>query len=832
MTPFFLGYRMAFRLLLTVAALALGSASALAQFEYPIEIEAVEIGLPPGRFGNEKDFATQKPISIVKRGQWCPIYLQLKLNKELGGGAKLKIESYDSDGIRTTMFVPLTKSFNGLLPGARLKSSDFGYTAYVRPGDRDGDVRITILTDDGKDDTLAKPFGSRNLAYRDIANYVVVGLGSKLPGFDLPGGNANANNSTRSGLRGGRVEASAITNVMDMPDQYLGWQTADLVVLTTGSASQQFLLDLFGDNATADQRSRREALLDWVRRGGKLVVSVGSNASTLSQLKSFQAILPAPLKVDPPSKAVSALPIYAVLPGMSINDDLTPKTPGTTFPVAQVNLAAVAARTPRSLIPLPGEERNRVGEDSQPVVLQSLFGLGRITFVAFDLDQSPFLDYPNRAQFWDWLLREAGSTKSALVPSGQSNNFSSSSENEDEWAATIRRHVDTFDGVPVVSFGWVALFIILYTLVIGPIEYLVLKFVFKRLELTWITFPIIVATVSTAAYFTAYAIKGNDLKINKVDVVDVDAAGGKIYGRSWFTIFSPRIDNYTIGIEPADGWSVPGALGSSPATVGWMAGGSGGGGSIVSRGYTYSDDAGGKTATGLDRVPIQVWSTKAFSANWTGTIDPGTPLIAADLYHPPGNAKALVGSFVSNIPLETIENAVLLYAGKAFKLPPIQPGQRIDVPATGLTEDTGWFTSAASVNLTSNVDQYGNRFTRGYTPQPTIITNLNIFGALFHERTSTGGKPLNNAGLRDLDLSWRVEDAQKPRFHDEAILVFSQSPPSGLAEGMMSPNGASPTKLWLRGLPGGSKPREAVPGTMRQETFVRVFLPIRTNAKK
>ena len=46
-------------------------------------------------------------------------------------------------------------------------------------------------------------------------------------------------------------------------------------------------------------------------------------------------------------------------------------------------------------------------------------------------------------------------------------------------------------------------------------------------------------------------------------------------------------------------------------------------------------------------------------------------------------------------------------------------------------------------------------------------------------------------------------------------------------------SGASPTKLWLKGgLPGGKTAREPVPGTLRQETFIRVYIPIRPTAKK
>jgi hypothetical protein len=808
-----------------VAGVALAPVAAAQSLEYPIEIEDARVGLPPGRFGAEKDAATQKAAHVVKRATWAPVYLDLILKKELAGGAKVQVECYDGDELRTTLEVPLVASFNGLLPGARLTAADFGYIPYMRAGDRVGECKVSVVSNDSDEKLLARPFTIRSLPYSDSANYVVLSLGSRLPGFDLPG-DRNPNASARSALRGGRVEAAAITSVAEMPDQWLGYAAADLVVLTTGSATPQFLADLFGDNAPEGNRVRREALLEWVRRGGKFVVSVGSNAPTVVQYRAFQAMLPVPLSADPATRSVTGVPIYATLPGAVLNDTLVTKKPGGTFAVANLNPAGRPAA--RTLLP-PADARKQ-GE-SFPVVVQAPLGLGRVTLVAIDLDQSPFLDYNNRDKFWDWLVREAGSAKSALPPSGNnsSNNWSNTADNEDEWAAALRRHVDTFDGVPVVSFGWVALFIILYTLLIGPVEYAVLKYVFKRLELTWVTFPLIVVSVSAAAYFTAYSIKGNDLKVNKLDVVDVDVAGGKVYGRAWFTVFSPRIDRYTVGVEPRAGWTA-GTGPLPPPTVGWMGGGSGGSGSLVSSGYKYHPDPTGRAvATALDRVPIQVWSTKAFTATWSGPIDPGTPLVAADLFHPPGNADALTGSFVSNLPLDALKEPRLIYGGRVYKLPAIQPGQRVEVPAAGLPEDNTWFTDAGSENLRPPNGTGNSGF--GPAPPPSTISSLNAWGMLFHERANGPGR-LANATLRDLDQSWRVGEAGKPGPVDEAILVARLSPPTGPAEPMMTdPAGPSPTTLWLRGVPGEAT-RQAVPGTMRQETFVRVYMPVRPASGK
>ena len=74
----------------------------------------------------------------------------------------------------------------------------------------------------------------------------------------------------------------------------------------------------------------------------------------------------------------------------------------------------------------------------------------------------------------------------------------------------LRQSLEQFPGVQLVPFGWVAFFIFLYILLIGPGDYLFLKKVLKRMELTWITFPTIVVTVSLLAYYAAYAMKGTD----------------------------------------------------------------------------------------------------------------------------------------------------------------------------------------------------------------------------------------------------------------------------------------------------------------------------------
>ncbi|HET6575635.1 MAG TPA: hypothetical protein VFG68_18695, partial [Fimbriiglobus sp.] len=794
-----------------------------------VKIADVKVGLPPGRYVGERD-AAQRGSPVAKRNTWAPVYVRLEMIRKVEqGGVQLKVETVDADDLRTTLMVPLLRTLADRNPGEMIEPAEFAYVPYVRCGDRGGQVTLTVMSavpgeePDAISESIRLGTGGNFIPFRDTATYVVLSLGSTLPGFELPQEDRKGPQSgtTRGGLRGGRVETAALTNVREMPDQWFGYQAADLVVLTTGATQGEFLDELFDREKSVPFKDRRDALLEWVRRGGKLVVSVGSNASKVAPSELFQDILPARIKADPPTRDVAELPLRWQTTGVGpVSQPLAPKREGDKFKVAQ--LVLTPAKPARVLIPQPADARDDPARAELPAVVQAPYGLGRVTVVAFDLDQSPFADYPRKAQFWDWLIRNAGSEKAALAVSQPANQYGYGiTDTEDEYAAALRQHIDTFEGVPVISFGWVALFIVLYTLLIGPVEYLFLKKVLGRLELTWITFPVIVLSVSAAAYFTAYAIKGNDLKLNKVDVVDVDLAGGRVYGRTWLTVFSPRIDSYTISVEPKENWAVARPDGPSPQPlVDWMGGGRGGGSSFLSRGYSYHVDPDDRVmCDGLVRVPIQVWSTKAFTANWSGYIDKGTPPIAADLYHPTGDEGAVIGTFVNNLPVRSLRDPVLFYAGQAYKLDTLTPGQRVTIPATGgqegrgLPADKDWVANNASVNVTglqSGYNQWGGR------PAPTATSSsLSLWGLLFHEAGTQREARLTNATMRPLDQSWRLD----PDNRNQAILAARVETANGLTTDILGdPAGPSPTRLWLKGLPQPGATPPVIPGTLRQET--------------
>jgi hypothetical protein len=822
------------------ALLCLLAAAGTALAEKPKVKVTARVGLPPAGRTAERD-DNLHAIFVSKFATWAPVYVTLEVLDEVKEPAVLVIETPDADGTVTTLTLPLA-SLADANPGRTLTPAELGPLPYLRPGGGGGETVLTVRTARGS--ALSEPARiSSSIRPREIRTYVVLSLGGRLPGFELPkaaGGGEEAANPTGP-IRGGRVELAAIDRVEMLPDQWFGYDAADLVVIPT-AASDEFVRRLFGDQGTSADKVKRAALLEWVRRGGRVVISAGSSAALLAQLcqpgpggeSEFQRFLPATIPLNSPSRAVGQVVIGYRTPDSPNSNPTVILTPRTgTFLVA--NLADKPGRSGWTLIP---PAKDLAGPAKEKFAVQSTYGLGKVTLVGFDLDRPPFTESDGRAAFWDWVLREGGANRASAGSAEERTTGPAGEEGEDNMTVALRRHVDTFDGVPVISFGWVAVFIVLYILLIGPVEYYFLKRVLGRLELTWVTFPLIVVTVSAAAYFTAYAVKGRDLKVNKLDVVEVDPASGRVYGTTWFTVFSPRIDTYTVAVTPAEGWTTgddePGAT-----LVGWVGSPTGGRPGLVRRRYRYHAEP-GAVATALEDVPIQVWSTKSFVANWSGRISPTTPVVESALEHPPGDPDKVIGTFVNRMPFPELHDCVILYGDYVYTLPAggtILKDQTVRLVLDERKIARQWLGEGGpdgGAGQLTTLHSRGEPDTSYYSGRPGAArpaatdpsargSTLPMWGYLFYEQAlkSEAGSFPRNASMRRLDQSWRL----RPENRDEVILVGRVVAPTGAAEELLG-GATSPTRLWLKGLPGAGKPRQPIPGTARQETYVRVYLPV------
>lgn len=810
--------------ILLPAALALLAAlapAARAQ-ERPPVIEQVRVGLP-GR--------TQDPdFGFTRRGSWAPVYVKIKAGSAAipRDAIQMVVETTDGEGASYQYASPVP---------AGDADSDIFATTYVRPGPADP-FSLRLQTTDGKPVTFqvrsgdGRPVNASQVG-RDFHNSIentntlYLSLGSRLPALaralaDLP---VNAPDEDAPPEERSLRKLSFLDNARDLPDRWFGYDAVDVVVLTT--ASDTFVKELLEPSAAP----RRKALGEWVRRGGRLVVTAGRNrqlvADLLDQmpLSEFdkQPLIDCKIEGISPRKNLPMLTRWA-----STGKDPLPLLEGVELTVLRPNARTDEGPRAEPVNALVSEAAEAGGDKAGvPVVVHTACGLGRIVLLGFDLETPPFSTWVGQKTFWEKVESEldplAANGRGGRARGG-ANQWQVAGSRTDELGGQLKQSLESFQEVPVISFGWVALFILVYIIIVGPLDYLILKKVFKRLELTWITFPTVVLVISVAAYFTAYSLKGDDLRINKVDVVDIDLHGPapQAYGATWVTLFSPRIQNYTIGVEPAaPKWAdEPGKDGpGSRPLVTVMDGADNpvdriGSQSLFRRPYVYAPDG-----SGLDGVSIPVWSMRTFTARWRAGVTPGKAPVDAELRHSRDkNDQGLLGRVQNHLPVE-LRDATLVYKGRTYALPVIPPDGFVAIDNLKVGEQgkqvTQWLGENAGL---------GGGVGRTVT-NPSLIRDF-----LFHGPPASS--VTGNSGWHALDQSWRLRPLVElsvrqanSAFRDEVMLVGRVASQAGKSEAVTAAD-ASPTRLWLGALPGSQSQRPSLSGYIVQDVYLRVYIPV------
>jgi hypothetical protein len=772
-----------------------------------------------------------------KTGLWAPVYIDLQAGNDdlITTEYEVVVETTDSEDMQN---VYVEQRF---LPTLKAREARM-VLAYVRIGNSTAEPQVSIRSRTNREVyDRARPVRG-DFDPLSPNHYVYLTLGGPLRGLKRALAPRTQGNVGME-VGGDEVEPEEngnrrfahIDSVELLPTSWFGYQSADLILLTTGS--EKFVSDLNID--VDDQgKARLKALAEWVRRGGTLVVSVAHNHQQVGQLLDKMGLVNLEIKGQVAGvKHLASVQRWAHT-SEALRSSPSPNKPGE---LADIELAQI---TPGKGVQVLAAERPAGGNEAKthPVMVQAPCGLGRVVVLAFDVDQPPFTSWRGQRAFWE-TFRQTFESANVDIPGNPNQAFGFYGQ-ATELATRLQDGLELFPDVPVISFGWVALFILIYIVIVGPLDYFFLKKVVKRLELTWITFPAVVIIISAVAYFSAYYLKGNDLRINKTDVVDIDLHQPHAYGTAWFTLFSPRIQNYTIGIEPTTPpWGQTGdgartdekeTLGYSPHLT-WMGrpenvyGGTMRGGSqgLFRRAYDYAPEA-----TGLVGVPIQVWTTKSFAASWHRPLAEGE-LLEADLRFTPQNRQKVGGKIRSHLPIE-LQDVVLFYRGAAYNVGKLAPEDEIVVDRFNV-----------GVNLTGDVP-LANWFSQGFWKAATTTSSARyrawnqpqaanpgalIKSVLFYGHPSDNTLKLQNniivrnSTLRPLDQRWRLDRDN----NDEVILFGRAVPPAaqtdtGPAEDVMK-HGLSPTRLWLGTLPGQGS-RSTLPGTLSQETYVRVYMPM------
>jgi hypothetical protein len=106
-----------------------------------------------------------------------------------------------------------------------------------------------------------------------------------------------------------------------------------------------------------------------------------------------------------------------------------------------------------------------------------------------------------------------------------------------------------------LSIWWVILILVSMAILLGPVDYLVLKKL-DRLPLTWLTSTGWIVLFTIGAYYGVQALRGGRMQLRAVSVVD-NIAGSEVgWATHYLGIFAPRSDEYELdGLAARQWWS-------------------------------------------------------------------------------------------------------------------------------------------------------------------------------------------------------------------------------------------------------------------------------------
>jgi hypothetical protein len=89
-----------------------------------------------------------------------------------------------------------------------------------------------------------------------------------------------------------------------------------------------------------------------------------------------------------------------------------------------------------------------------------------------------------------------------------------------------------------------------YTLVIGPINYVVLRRL-QKLEWAWFSVPLIVVLFAGGLYLVGFGLRGSQSQLSQVTVVQASEGQQRALATGFVALFSPQRASYTLGFPNA-----------------------------------------------------------------------------------------------------------------------------------------------------------------------------------------------------------------------------------------------------------------------------------------
>jgi hypothetical protein len=312
------------------------------------------------------------------------------------------------------------------------------------------------------------------------------------------------------------------------------------------------------------------------------------------------------------------------------------------------------------------------GGSGRPLVVRAPFGLGEVVFVGLDLDHPGLAKWAGRPRLLAALLsaghgrteQDQGETRRSVTHLGY-----------EDLVGQLRAALDQFPGVTIVNFTTVSVLTVAYLLLIGPGDYLLLSRLGLPRHVTWLTFTLVALAFGGAAWYLGRESHGDRVRLNQVEIVDLDASQRIVRGTVWTHLYSPATTRVGAApqIDPA------GSVCQSPQSIiAWqgLPGKSLGGLSsqqislVEAIPYSLAPPGSQPHLAGLT---VHSASSKSLSVRWWGQAAGDLPSRLVRTEHGP-----VSGELTNPLPFE-LTDCLLAYGDWLYRLGTIGPGQSVAV---------------------------------------------------------------------------------------------------------------------------------------------------------
>lgn len=414
-----------------------------------------------------------------------------------------------------------------------------------------------------------------------------------------------------------------------------------------------------------------QAIKDWVVTGGQLILSCGEN---LPQL------LESPV-------GAWLQPEFGIQPDLIRSQDLS----------AIQNFVAGASllQTNRQNVAIVRMASNNarvvVGSINGPLISRISAGAGLVTMVAVDLNLKPLNRWLSLSQFYEMLLFEKvlDTSDDQLSRGGRI-----SSTGVNDLATQLASVADAIPAAERWSTWQAMLLMLVYLMIIGPLDYFLVVRLLKRPGLTWATFPTLVAAACGLTFWWSGSYRA-EATVREVHLLDVGNSGSRqtVRARSWSSLSTSdsRYGNITAMRLPL----LPGqTLKPTEESLAWhgraedvygglyRAGGAG-----LGRQTSQHTEVGDPEFTS---VPLLADGSQAFLAESFSDTE-NSPVFESQLTMPASGL--LDGTFVHHLP-EAVRDWVIVFGNRVY-----MPSQKADESAHRIEPNEPWSRNSGNVRV-------------------------------------------------------------------------------------------------------------------------------------